>query len=244
MATSIAALMNTLRSQDATRPRLTWYGPGGERVELSGKVLDNWVAKTANFLADELDAGPGTAVQLDLPAHWRSLCWSLAGWLAGATLRFGANGPGGLGADVVATDHPERPRLAQGTGASGSGITVAVALGALDMRWPGDLPDGTVDYAAEVRAHGDVFIPFAEPAGTGAAVEGTGSMVTFAELLAGYASPVEGAERVLLRAGALEPVIREALGIWAAGGSVVLVHPEVEVTDRLVQSEMVTINPA
>lgn len=235
--------MQTLRSQDPTAPRLTWYGPGGERVELSGRVLDNWVAKTANFLADELDAVPGTTVCLDLPPHWRSLCWALAGWLAGAALRFGAqadddggNGHSGEVADIVATDNP--------THSPEAGITVAVALGALEMRWGGALPAEAVDYAAEVRAHGDVFFPFAEAAGADTAVEGAAPVVPFAELLAGYATPMAAAERVLLRADGLESVLRDALGVWAAGGSVVLVHPEVEITERLVQSERITLNRA
>ena len=65
-------------------PRITWYGPGGERVELSGAVTVNWVNKTANLLVEEFDAGPGTVVGLALPAHWRTLVWALATWRVGA----------------------------------------------------------------------------------------------------------------------------------------------------------------
>ncbi|MGN6441414.1 MAG: TIGR03089 family protein, partial [Arthrobacter sp.] len=72
-------LMGSLRSGNSTAPRLTWYGPDGERVELSGRVLDNWVAKTSNLLQDELDAEPGMSLRLDMPAHWKSLVWALAG---------------------------------------------------------------------------------------------------------------------------------------------------------------------
>ena len=50
----VPALLQQLLA-DPGRPRLTWYGPDAERVELSGKVLLNWVAKTANLLTDELD---------------------------------------------------------------------------------------------------------------------------------------------------------------------------------------------
>src|SRR6478735_7253781 len=56
--TPVIDLMGTLRSGNSTAPRLTWYGPDAERVELSGRVLDNWVAKTSNLLQDELDAEP------------------------------------------------------------------------------------------------------------------------------------------------------------------------------------------
>ena len=40
------------------RPAPPWYGDDGERVELSGPVLAQWVTKTANLLVEELDAGP------------------------------------------------------------------------------------------------------------------------------------------------------------------------------------------
>ena len=76
-------LMTALRSGHSTSPRLTWYGPDAERVELSGRVLDNWVAKTSNLLQDELDAEPGMRLRLDLPAHWKSVIWALAAWQLG-----------------------------------------------------------------------------------------------------------------------------------------------------------------
>ena len=58
MSIPASELMTSLRSGHATSPRLTWYGPDSERVELSGRVLDNWVAKTSNLLQDELDDRP------------------------------------------------------------------------------------------------------------------------------------------------------------------------------------------
>jgi uncharacterized protein (TIGR03089 family) len=76
-------LMTALRSGHSTSPRLTWYGPDAERVELSGRVLDNWVAKTSNLLQDELDAEPGMRLRLDLPAHWKSMILALAAWQLG-----------------------------------------------------------------------------------------------------------------------------------------------------------------
>src|SRR3954449_8078088 len=94
---------------DPGRPRLTWYddepGPtAGERIELSGRVLANWVAKAANLLQDEAAAGPGTTVGIDLPAHWRSVYWSLATWSVGATVVLGEPA---TGADVLITESPE-----------------------------------------------------------------------------------------------------------------------------------------
>ncbi len=253
---TIADLMSALRSVDPTAPRLTWYGPDGERVELSGKVLDNWVAKTTNFAVDELDAGPGSTVGLDMPAHWRSLCWVLAAWQSGATVVFagGSGTPAAAATDAAVTDTEVLATDALDTdvtvtsdpgipGSSTAGaLVVAVALGALDMRWRGDLPADVVDYAAEVRAHGDVFMPFDQPAVTDAAVVSRHTdRIAFGSLLDGYAVPSGQPERTLLRADAgLEATVRKALGIWAAGGSVLLVHPSVQVTDRLLESERVT----
>ncbi|MDR3068395.1 MAG: TIGR03089 family protein, partial [Cellulomonas sp.] len=56
---------------DPGKPRLTWYDSDDQRVELSGAVLSNWANKTANLLVEEVEAGPGTRVGLDLPLHWR-----------------------------------------------------------------------------------------------------------------------------------------------------------------------------
>ena len=128
-------LMTALRSGQSTSPRLTWYGPGSERVELSGRVLDNWVAKTSNLLQDELDAEPGTRLRLDLPAHWKSVILALAAWQLGMEVVFED-----AEAELLATGDPG-PGAAQGAFDS----VLAVALPALAMRWQGGLPTGVVD---------------------------------------------------------------------------------------------------
>lgn len=228
--TTPSRLLESLRTDHATSPRLIWYGPGGERVELSGRVLDNWAAKTANLLVDELDAGPGTRVRLDLPSHWKSLVWSLGAWTAGCTV-IPVRGGTADDADIFVTDQPdaESPRGA---------VVVAVALGALEMAWSGELPPGTLDYAAEVRSHGDVYLGAAEAAPADSAVEVDGESIAYADLVV----PMEGATGTVLIPGSLPlvRVLRESAGVWAAGGAVMLVHEDVEVTDRLLQSERVT----
>ncbi|MBP2411607.1 uncharacterized protein (TIGR03089 family) [Arthrobacter stackebrandtii] len=235
-----AALLDAFRTLNATSPRLSWYGAEGERVEFSGRVLDNWVAKTANYLVDELDAEPGQVVALDLPLHWRSMVWLLAGWAVGATV---ATGEVAGGAEIVATTDPAAAhvRLA---GASPAPLVVAVALPALAMRWMGELPPRTLDYCGDVRSHGDQFFPDAEPGGSDAAWRnGDGGAVAetnYAQLLPA-AEPAEAPRRVLLQArdgwGAVVP---QALKAWAAGGSVVLLGDGVEATDALRSSENVT----
>ena len=229
-------LMTALRSGQSTSPRLTWYGPGAERVELSGRVLDNWVAKTSNLLQDELDAEPGTRLRLELPAHWKSVVLALAGWQLGMEVVFDDDAE----AELLATAEP-------GPAAAGGAFdaVLAVALPALAMRWEGELPSGVTDYAAEVRSHGDFFMPHIDPeAGRRAVRDAAGTVHTHGGLLTGFAAAgpsLEDGQRVLVRAAAgLEAALAQALGAWQRDGSVVLVHPDVAVTERLLSDERVS----
>jgi uncharacterized protein (TIGR03089 family) len=224
-------LMTALRSGHSTSPRLTWYGPDSERVELSGRVLDNWVAKTSNLLQDELDAGPGSRLRLDLPPHWKSVILALAAWQLGMTTVLDDGD-----ADLLVTGAPEAPR-----GSAAYDAVIAVPLPALAMRWPGDLPPGVVDYAAEVRSHCDVFMPHTDPDPTDPAVTSAdGTTYRHADLLDGFAAGHQNGARLLVKAGeGLEQVLMQSLGAWRQDGSVVLVHSDVEITDKLLANERV-----
>lgn len=138
----VPTLLSALMASDPGRPRITWYGEDGERVELSARVLENWVAKTANLLVEEVDAEPGTPVWIGLPAHWRSAVWVLATYATGAVLV--ARPTDAL---VVVSDDPP---VAPGRRA------VAVALPALSRAARPPTP-GVLDYNAEVAGQGDVF---------------------------------------------------------------------------------------
>ncbi|KSW29280.1 TIGR03089 family protein [Cellulomonas sp. B6] len=193
-------------TRDPGRPRLTWYGVDGERVELSGAVVDNWVSKTTNLLVEEFDAAPGARVLLDLPPHWRAVLWTLATWRAGACATRAGD------ADVVVTDRPqEHP---------GAPDLVAVALPALARGFPGDLPAGAVDAATAVMTYGDALGPVPPTPSTAPAVDGA-TAVTFADLIEPHPAPT----RRLVDAGAHDAVslARLALASWAVGGSVVVV---------------------
>lgn len=232
-----AAVLSHLRGASSSSPRLVWYGPDG-RIELSGRVFDNWVAKTANLLVDELDAAAGSRIGLDLPVHWKSLVWAFAGWQVGAVIVDGP--PGGSAGtpevqpDIVVTAVERGP-------VEPPAVLVAVALGALAMRWPGALPAGAVDYAAEVRSHGDAFNDGVSQSG------GTVLMATGGETLT-----VEGLHRlstaapeprsvVLLEPGTTLPnALAAALAVWAADGTLILADPEVPVTQGMIDGERVT----
>lgn len=121
LPSTVPQLLQSLRTLNPTAPRLTWYGPDSERVELSGRVLENWVAKTANFLVDELDAAPGTVVAVDVPVHWRSLVWLLATWAVGGTA---------LAGDRAATHSATDPGVAVGAPAHAGADDAGGARGA------------------------------------------------------------------------------------------------------------------
>ncbi|GAA4759809.1 TIGR03089 family protein [Citricoccus nitrophenolicus] len=76
------------------RPAVVDYAGGGDRVELSGRVLANWGAKTAN-LVDSEGHGPEATVLVDLPLDWTSLAVLLGLARAGVGLVF----PGEDGGD-------------------------------------------------------------------------------------------------------------------------------------------------
>ena len=231
-----AEVLARMVASDPGRPRLTWYddepGPtSGERIELSARVLANWVSKAANLLQDDAAAGPGTTVGLDLPAHWRSLYWALATWSVGATVVVGDAAPG---ADVLVTDSPA---AAAGHGAD----AVLVSLAALARSHPeaAEAP-GAVDEARELATHGDLFSPMSDPEAGDVALAADGVDTAYGAVVVpdgGWGT----APRVAL-GGGLEPVLRLALAAWAVDGSVVLVRGERDdVADRFA-SEGVTVD--
>lgn len=213
----VAALLSLLQREPG-RPRITWYGPDGERVELSGAVLANWVAKTTNLLVEEFDVGPGTRVRLDLPPHWRTLTWALSTWRAGACVVTGGDDEGtdDVDTDVVVTDSPERH--------PGTPELVVVALPALARRFEGTVPDGAIDGAAAVMTYGDTlgWTPPVDPAAC-ALSDLAGRTVTHGDLF-----PSTGAgQRVAARTATTTatPVVDLALlaiTTWSADGSLVL----------------------
>lgn len=240
--TSIDSLLHALRSASPGAPRLTWYGPDGERIELSGKVLDNWVAKTANFLTEEFDVAAGSPIAVQLPAHWKSLCITLAGLASGATVQFIGDSAPGLTKRIadsasvwIAADSEALKRAAERTD------TVAVALPALAMAWPSELPDEVRDYAAEVRMFADAFVRFDDPDPDDIAMLDGDHSVRYAEL-SGLADGWEADSRVaLLASDGLARVSRSALGIWLAGGSVVLFSDAASASEKVLQAEGVSL---
>jgi uncharacterized protein (TIGR03089 family) len=237
---SVPELLRAMVASDPGRPRLTWYGREGERVELSARTLENWVAKSANLLMEEFDAGPGTRIAVRLPAHWRTATWLLATWTVGgcavvpadasATASTTASGPApGPVPDVVVTADPG---AALATGVDPASV-VAVALPALATSYGGALPAGALDGAAEVRLRGDVVGPVVRPVpGDEAIVVTCADAVTYGDLLpAAQAAAREAGwpPRVrLLTAAGPDQALAGLLAPLVLDGSVVLHDPALD----------------
>src|SRR5690242_9626951 len=95
---TVVAAFAAVIASDANRPLVTYYDDAtGERTELSGATLANWVAKTANMLVDGLGLGTGDRAALALPPRWQTAAVLLGCWSAGLAVDLG---PFTTGADV------------------------------------------------------------------------------------------------------------------------------------------------
>jgi uncharacterized protein (TIGR03089 family) len=189
---------------DPSQPLITFYDMAtGERVELSTVTTANWVAKTSNFLVDELEAEPGTRIRLGLPSHWLRIVWILSAWNVGGVVvdrdaDIGVSGP------ELEADEP---------------LKVAASLRPLGARFATP-PPGFLDLGAEVPGHGDHFLALDPPAPDSPAIDLEGTASTHAELLA--AATPDPVRRVV----APGPVARDArllVDACLGGGSLVVV---------------------
>jgi uncharacterized protein (TIGR03089 family) len=162
------------------KPFVTWYDDQrDERVELSYKTFGNWVAKTANLLADELGAEPGDRVGAALDDHWQAPIVLAACWRAGLGIvaldLAGASPPPDLVAAFVREE-----RLAGLQPALDPVPVVALTAGVFGR--PGRELGRALNFSRIVPGMGDVFEPGPDP--TGDALVAGGATATMADLLA------------------------------------------------------------
>lgn len=218
MAATVWGVLQQILRDDAAAPRVTFYEhtPGvtrGERIELSGKVLVNWVSKAANLLSEEFDVAPGTRVGVHLPAaHWRTIYWCLAVWSVGGEVVFvdaddeRALPPDGVDVLVTCVPAPDLP---------GEQIVVTLAMLARTASAP--LPPGAIDEARQLSTYADVFTPFDEPAANDVALVVGPRSITLGDL-------VTDGRRA--RSYLPDPSPERVVQSLAGGGSVVLVRGE------------------
>jgi uncharacterized protein (TIGR03089 family) len=238
--TTPAELLRTAARPDPSRPFLTFYDDAtGERVELSFTTLDNWVAKTANMIVEDLGARPGDRVALLLPNHWQSVVWYLACWTAGVVAA--------PGADPAESDHvvTDPDGVEQAASCRGERVLVPMRpFGAPAV----DLPAGFYDYAAEVPAYGDQFAPWAPVTDDLTALERSRGSATGGELVAAARAAAESwgltaRDRVLVTAdlGTPDGLMAGLLAPLAVGASVVLCrNTDAAALPRRAETERVT----
>lgn len=217
---SVWQVLRRLLADDPASPRVTFYertpGPThGERIELSGKVLVNWVSKAANLLVEEFDVQPGDVVTIALPAaHWRTVYWLLAAWSAGAEVTFVDSDDAGLDGDALA----DAGVLITNLEATGGDERVQVTLAALARAGQVSVP-GAMDEAKELATFADSFSPFAAPSANQRALTGS---LDFATLTSAPAD-VPAARRYLA-----QPAPEGIIHSLVAGGGVILVRGDID----------------
>jgi uncharacterized protein (TIGR03089 family) len=236
--TLTAALLDPyLTGPAAARPLITFYDDAtGERVELSAITTANWAAKAANLLRDECDVEPGTPVAVLLPAHWQTASVLLAAWWCGAEVVADPASAAWVLCDAGRVDLALAAEPTHGI--------VALSLDAFGKGIPG-LPAGVVDFAPEVRLHGDQFTPWDAVPGNAPALAGS----TVAEVLAdarGRASAlgIGAGDRVLSTSewNSVDGVTDGLLSVLVAGASLVQCrNADPAVLDRRATAEKATV---
>ncbi|MGJ9406957.1 TIGR03089 family protein [Nesterenkonia aurantiaca] len=166
------ALLDLLESRP--QPALIWYGAGEnqERVELSGRVLQNWAVKLIGLFSQETEIDEDAPVLVDAAPHWKAAAVLLAAGALGWRTTLSASAAAqdnaealvslvsGLEPGLIITD---RPGAWTGAGPMASGLgeaeLAALSPGLLDASFEEStgerLPAWALDISAEVRQHPD-----------------------------------------------------------------------------------------
>jgi uncharacterized protein (TIGR03089 family) len=236
-----AELFRAAAGTDPGRPFLTYYDDAsGERVELSYTTFDNWVAKTGNMIVEDLAARPGERFSLLLPTHWQTAIWYVACWTAGVVAA--------PGADPSRTDHVVTAPESLDRALACPGEKVLVPMRPFGAPAGGALPDGVLDYAAEVPAYPDQFMPFAVVHGDDPALEQDSTVLSGAQVVAlaqraAQDWDLQPGDRVLAVAelGRREGLMAGLLAPMAVGASVVLCrHLDEGAASRRMAAERIT----
>lgn len=211
-------------------PALIWRD-GSERVELSGRVLVNWIEKSASLLVDELDVESGQLITVSALPHWRLVVLTLAALRVGTAVRFTGNC-----ADDAAVHAELEAHLDVDVPAE---HILAVASPALAFACEQPVPEPAIDFCAEVRSFPDVYMGMEEPRDADDALPEAG--FTHGELLAEAerAASAIGDHTVYLPLsdGWNERALLITLGMLLRGGAVLMAANEADVTPDVLGQE-------
>lgn len=157
-------LLAKILASDPTTPRLTVYDENtGTRLDFSGITLDNWAAKVANMLIEELDLAEDSLISIDLPPGWQAVAVALGALAAGipVTLFDAATSDVVFIAEDSAQDAAENAVESEAPGSGEySGDVVIVTndpFGRGVEETGGTLLPGAIDFGPTVRFYGDQF---------------------------------------------------------------------------------------
>lgn len=216
-------------------PALIWRD-GHERVELSGRVLVNWVEKTASLLVDELDVESGQLVTVSRHHHWRLVVLTLAALRVGASVRFSEHSTDDAAVHAALEAHLDTQVPAE--------HVLAVASPALAFACENPVSEPVTDFCAEVRSCPDVYMGIEEPHAGGAALAEAG--ITHGEFLAEAERAASATDDhtvyLPLAEGWNERGLLSTVGVLLRDGAVLMAAHEADVTpDVLAQEKAVPL---
>ncbi len=164
-----------------SQPLVTYYDMAtGERVELSTTTTANWVAKTSNFLVDDLDAEPGHP-------HPHRAAEPLADARSGSCRRGTSARPSSTTAADIGVSGPDL--------VADEPVRVAASLRPLGGRFAGRRRPASSTWAPRCRATATTSSPSTRRTPSTLALDLDGTALTHAELLA--AAAPDGARRLV-----------------------------------------------
>lgn len=155
-------LLSHLIHADPASPRLTVYTETtGARMDFSATTLENWAAKVANFLAEELEIEADDPVLIDLPVSWHSAVIAIGALARGADLHFPAD-RSRIPEAVFTT--PERHAGLSATYPDADIVLVTEdPFGRGVAETGGTVAPGAVDFGPTVRFYGDEYYEPTQP---------------------------------------------------------------------------------
>ena len=235
-------LLAKILALDPTTPRLTIYDENtGARLDFSGITLDDWAAKIANMLIEELDLTEDSLISIDLPPGWQAVAIALGALAAGIPITlFDATTSDVVfiaeNADQNAAANAIESKTAYPGKYSGDIVIVTSdPFGRGVEETGGTLLPGAIDFGPTVRFYGDQF------------AQQTRSLVDIvADVLPQSLRRFSPTSRVLIQGWAdWLDFMAKVLAPLAAGGSVVIAtgdpdHLTPERLDKIVDIEKVS----
>lgn len=149
-------LLQPLLSSDPARPRITVYDTQADtHLDFSAKLLENWTAKVANMLREELDLEAGDEIYIDLPNGWQPIMIALGAIAAEVKVSFTSQSATCQSDSAAALFCAPDTNVDQFTGDVVAVTNDAFGRGVEELGCI--LPAGMIDFGPVVRMYGDQF---------------------------------------------------------------------------------------